>query len=76
MESWKIAREVVYADVPADGDPPKLSQEYVDKAKPIVDEQIQKAGVRLAFTLNAALTANSETLFKPTSAPSPPLPQH
>jgi hypothetical protein len=44
----------VYADVPADGDPPKLGDDYVAKAQPVVDEQIQKAGVRLAATLNLA----------------------
>jgi hypothetical protein len=56
VESWRVAREHVYtADVPADGDPPKLGEAYVEKARPVVDEQIQKAGVRLAAALNAAL---------------------
>ena len=31
-ESWQLAKEVAYADVPADGDPPKLGAEYVAKA--------------------------------------------
>ncbi len=56
VESWKLAKECVYtADVPVDGDPPKLTEEYLAKAQPVVDEQIQKAGVRLAAVLNAAL---------------------
>jgi hypothetical protein len=54
IESWQIAKEKVYADVPADGDPPKVGEAYVAKAQPVVDEQIQKAGVRLAAALNAA----------------------
>jgi hypothetical protein len=54
MESWRLARDVAYADVPADGDPPKLGAEYVARAQPVVDEQIEKAGVRLATALNLA----------------------
>jgi hypothetical protein len=53
-ESQRLSREVVYASVPADGDPPKLGPDYVAKAQPVVNEQIQKAGVRLAMTLNLA----------------------
>jgi len=54
VESWRLARDVVHAGVPADGDPPKLGEDYTAKAQPVVDEQIQKAGVRLAAVLNAA----------------------
>ena len=54
MESWRLAREVAYAGVPADGEPPKLGEDYVAKAQPVVEEQIQKAGVRLAAALNLA----------------------
>jgi len=54
-ESWRIAWEHVYtADVAADGDPPKLGEAYIAKGQPVVDEQIQKAGVRLATALNLA----------------------
>ena len=45
---------MAYADVPADGDPPKLGEDYIAKAQPVVDEQIQKAGVRLAAALDLA----------------------
>src|SRR4030095_4434754 len=54
MESWRLARDVAYADVPADGDPPKLGEDYVARAQPVVDEQIQKARVRVAGALNLA----------------------
>jgi len=39
-------------DVPTDGEPPHLGREYVDRAVPVVDEQLQHAGVRLAMILN------------------------
>ena len=53
-QSWQLAREAVYRDVPAAGNPPTISEEYITKARPVVDEQIQKAGVRLAAALNDA----------------------
>jgi hypothetical protein len=54
-DSLRIAKEIAYADVPVDGDPPKLSDEYIARAGPVVDEQIAKAGIRLAAILNEAL---------------------
>jgi hypothetical protein len=51
-EAHRVAVEQVYADVPADGDPPKLSREYVVKATPMIVEQTKRAGVRLAMMLN------------------------
>jgi hypothetical protein len=51
-ESHRIAVESVYKDVPVDGDPPKLDQAYVDRAGPVIDLQLQKAGMRLAMVLN------------------------
>ncbi len=54
-ESHQVAVERVYKDVPADGDPPKLDQAYVDRSANVIDEQLQKAGVRLAMVLNRAL---------------------
>lgn len=53
-ESMALSRDVAYANVPADGRPPKLDQAYVDKAADTVDEQLTKAGVRLAALLNRA----------------------
>jgi hypothetical protein len=51
-ESHALAVSIAYKDVPADGPPPKLTQEYVDRARPVVDQQLSKAGVRLADLLN------------------------
>ena len=47
-ESWKLARDAVYRDIPPAGAPPVISEEYIARAQLVVDEQIQKAGVRLA----------------------------
>jgi hypothetical protein len=54
-ESHQIAVEKVYKDVPAGGDPPKLDQAYVNRSADVVDQQLEKAGVRLAIVLNRAL---------------------
>ena len=56
-ESQRVAVERVYAGVPADGPPPKLTNEYIEKSGSVVDEQLQKAGVRLATILNRSLAA-------------------
>lgn len=55
-ESQRVAVERVYADVPADGPPPKLTTEYIEQSGIVVDEQLQKAGVRLATVLNRCFT--------------------
>ena len=54
-ESHKAAVEHVYAGVPADGPPLRLAADYVERSRPVVDEQLSKAGVRLAEILNDAL---------------------
>lgn len=51
-ESHLVAREKVYAGVPAEGRPPKIDQRYVDRSEQVIDEQLEKAGIRLAWTLN------------------------
>lgn len=51
-ESQRVAVERVYADVPADGPPPKLTTEYIEQSGIVIDEQLQKAGIRLATVLN------------------------
>ena len=51
-ESHDLAVSAVYKGVPADGPPPKLDQAYVDAAGKVIDQQLQRAGVRLAATLN------------------------
>ena len=52
---WRLARDVVYKDIPPAGDPPAVSVEYIARAQPVVDEQIQRAGAQLAAALNLAL---------------------
>jgi hypothetical protein len=51
-ESHRVATESVYKDIPADGDPPKIDEKYIERCAPVVDEQLEKAGVRLAEMLN------------------------
>ncbi len=57
-ESNRLARDVVYRDVPHDqrnAFPPfNLDDAYVKRARPVVEEQLRKAGVRLAWVLNDA----------------------
>src|SRR4051794_1490071 len=51
-ESHAVAVEKVYKDVSVDGDPPKLSREYIDKSGIVIDEHLEKGGVRLAVISN------------------------
>jgi nuclease S1 len=60
-ESHRVAMEQAYKDVPADGDPPKLGPEYVKRAEPVVEQQLQRGGIRLATILNRAL----DPIFSP-----------
>jgi hypothetical protein len=53
-ESSKVAVEQVYAGVAADGPPTHLDQAYVDNGQRVVDQQLAKAGIRLAKILNEA----------------------
>lgn len=56
LESHKIAREKVYTDkgaaIPTEGQPHKLSSDYLLNGAEIVEEQLTKGGVRLAKFLN------------------------
>jgi hypothetical protein len=55
FESYKIAKDKIYKDFPNSGpttDTVVLPQDYYSKMRPISDEQIEKAGIRLAATLN------------------------
>jgi hypothetical protein len=46
----------LYAGVSADAPPPKLEQKYVDEARPVVEQQLERGGLRLAEVLNAELS--------------------
>jgi hypothetical protein len=53
-----MASCVAIEDVPinhAVTPPPKLHEEYLQAARSVIDEQLQRAGVRLANVLNEAL---------------------
>jgi len=60
-ESHKIAVDAVYKGVPPDGPPPKLTQDYVDANEKVIDQQLERAGVRLAMVLNANLGGAAAT---------------
>jgi hypothetical protein len=53
-ESFKVAVDHVYAGVAADGPPTHLNETYVTKGRQVVDQQLSKAGIRLAKVLNEA----------------------
>lgn len=53
-ESHELAVSVAYKGVPADAET-HLTQAYVDAAKPVVEKQLERGGVRLAKVLNTAL---------------------
>lgn len=50
-ESYLLAVEIAY-DLPGDG---KLGEVYFERARPVVEEQLRKAGLRLAHLVNALL---------------------
>ena len=54
LESHALAVRVAYGRLPT-GTTPDLSDDYANAALPVVEEQIEKAGVRLAHLLNEAL---------------------
>jgi nuclease S1 len=54
LESHRLARDVAYKRLPP-GPTPALGQEYVDAATPVVETQLEKAGIRLADILNQSL---------------------
>ena len=54
MESHALAREVAYGKLPS-GPTPVLEDAYYDVALPVVERQLQRAGIRLAYVLNQAL---------------------
>jgi len=58
MEAFKLSKADVYGDPPLSKDMPQhLDQAYVDRAEKDVQLQLSRAGVRLAATLNNALTS-------------------
>jgi hypothetical protein len=54
-ESHALAVNVVYHDVPESKEPAKMEQADVDRYGAVIDQQLQRGGVRLAELLNRAL---------------------
>jgi len=52
-ESFHAAVKHVYAGVEPDGEPSHLDATYVSNGEKVIDEQLTRAGVRLADMLNA-----------------------
>lgn len=50
-ESHALAMSVTYKGIPAAGET-HLTQAYVDAAKPVIEKQLERGGVRLALRLN------------------------
>lgn len=72
LETWVRARTTAYAladqkTAPgADGKPViRLDAVYLERARPVAEEQLSKAGVRLAALLNAALGGGSAFEHQP-----------
>jgi hypothetical protein len=55
LESHALAVKVAYGKLPS-GTTPNLGDDYLNAALPVVEEQIEKAGIRLAHLLNEALS--------------------
>jgi len=54
MEGHRPAQTVAYRDL-SDENPSPITPEYVREAKPVVELQLEKAGVGLAHLLSDAL---------------------
>ena len=52
LEAHRLAQTVAYGDLGRD-DPAVIAPEYEKQADPAIEMQLEKAGVRLAFVLNA-----------------------
>jgi hypothetical protein len=57
-EAHLLARTAAYSGVQADGPPPKLDQDYVNRNGVVIEQQLERGGVRLALLLNRAFSAN------------------
>jgi hypothetical protein len=55
VASNKLAVNSVYAGVAVDGEPTHLDKDYVEKGRKVIDDQLARAGIRLAEILNEAL---------------------
>ena len=54
MEGHRLAQTVAYGDLGM-GDPVAITAEYERQADPVIELQLERAGVRLAYLLNGTL---------------------
>lgn len=54
MEGHGLAQTVAYGDL-ANDNPSPITPEYKRQAEPVIEIQLEKAGIRLAYLLNAKL---------------------
>ena len=54
MEGHRLAQTIVYGDLGSDN-PAVIGPEYERQASPVIETQLAKAGVRLAYLLNRTL---------------------
>ncbi len=54
-ESFRLAVNSVYAGVAADGPRTTLDRDYVERGQRVIDDQLARAGIRLAQILNETL---------------------
>lgn len=75
LESFAVARDTIYPRYEQDQGN-NLGQDYQDDMKPIAEEQIQKAGVRLAVLLDRTLASVTLESLKPPARErrAPPVP--
>lgn len=52
LESYTLAKSAIYPDMNPGADFSILKRSYYSQMRPLVDEQLEKAGIRLAFLLN------------------------
>jgi hypothetical protein len=71
LEGHRLAKTVAYGDLGHD-DPAVITPEYEKQADPVIEMQLEKAGVRLAFVLNEVLceTGCLETRASAVQSPS------
>jgi hypothetical protein len=58
MEGRRLAQTVAYGDL-SNENPAPIPPEYERQAEPVIELQLEKAGVRLAYLLNADLMLNA-----------------
>jgi hypothetical protein len=73
-ESFAIAKRAIYGPLhggQGGAEPIQLPDDYALRERPLVAEQLEKAGVRLAFVLNGAFSRSSTVATRRTRAHPP-----